>query len=93
VCGDDDVDLPTALDALAELGHEQVLCEGGPSLLRAALSVGVVDELALSMAPALVGGQARLLDAALPEPTRLGLRQLLEEDGMLFARYAVLPRR
>jgi riboflavin biosynthesis pyrimidine reductase len=93
VCGDDDVDLPTALDALAELGHEQVLCEGGPSLLRAALSAGVVDEVALSMAPALVGGQARLLDAALPEPTRLGLRQLLEEDGMLFTRYAVRPRR
>jgi riboflavin biosynthesis pyrimidine reductase len=89
VCGEDDVDLPSALDRLAELGHEQVLCEGGPQLLRAALAAGVVDELDLSLAPALVGEEKRLLDAALPEPVRLELRQLLEDDGMLFSRYAV----
>ncbi len=89
VCGQDDVDLPTALERLAERSHEQVLCEGGPQLLRAALTVGVVDELDLSIAPMLVGAEPRLLDAALPEAVRLTLRQLLEEDGMLFTRYAV----
>ena len=89
VCGDDDVDLPAALDALADRGHEQVLCEGGPQLLHAGLTAGVVDELDLSIAPALVGGEARLLGAPLPDAVRLELRQLLEEDGMLFARYAV----
>ena len=89
VCGDDDVDLPAALDALAGLGHEQVLCEGGPQLLRAALTAGLVDELDLSIAPALVGGESRLLDAALGRVARLELRQLLEEDGVLFTRYAV----
>jgi riboflavin biosynthesis pyrimidine reductase len=89
VCGDDDVDLTAALDALAELGHEQVLCEGGPQLLRAALTADLVDELDLSIAPALVGGESRLLDAGLPDPAHLELRQLLEEDGMLFTRYAV----
>ncbi|CCG04126.1 dihydrofolate reductase family protein [Blastococcus saxobsidens] len=89
VCGDDDVDLPAALDALADRGLGQVVCEGGPQLLRGALTAGVVDELALSVSPALVGGQARLLDGALPEPARLQLRQVLEEDGMLFTRYAV----
>jgi riboflavin-specific deaminase-like protein len=91
VCGDDEVDLPAALDALAARGLEQVTCEGGPQLLRSALAAGVVDELDLSIAPALVGGEARLLDAALGAPARLELRQLLEEDGMLFARYAVPP--
>jgi riboflavin biosynthesis pyrimidine reductase len=89
LCGDDDVDLPAAVEALAGLGHEQVLCEGGPQLLRAALTAGVVDELDLSIAPALVGGEARLLEAALPDVVRLELRLLLEEDGMLFARYGV----
>jgi 5-amino-6-(5-phosphoribosylamino)uracil reductase len=89
VCGDDDVDLTTALDRLAERGHEQVLCEGGPQLLHAGLTAGVVDELDLSIAPALVGGEARLLGSALPDAVRLELRQLLEEDGTLFARYAV----
>jgi riboflavin biosynthesis pyrimidine reductase len=89
VCGTDDVDLPAALDALAGLGHDQVLSEGGPQLLGAALTAGVVDELDHSIAPALVGGETRLLGRALPDVVRLELRQLLEEDGMLFTRYAV----
>jgi riboflavin biosynthesis pyrimidine reductase len=89
VCGQDDVDLPLALDWLAELGHEQVLCEGGPQLLHAALIAGVVDELDLSIAPALVGDETRLLPAGLPDVRRLELRQLLEEAGTLFARYDV----
>ncbi len=89
VCGEDDVDLPLALDRLAELGHEQVLCEGGPRLLRAALTAGVVDELDLTVTPALVGGEARLLDAALPGVHRLRLDQVLEEDGVLFTRYGI----
>jgi riboflavin biosynthesis pyrimidine reductase len=89
VCGEDDVDLPSALDRLAERGLEQVLCEGGPQLLHAAVTAGVVDELDLSIAPQLVGGEARLLRSRLVPPARLDLRQLLEEDGMLFARYGV----
>lgn len=89
VCGQDDVDLPTALDRLAGLGLDQVLCEGGPQLLSAALTVGIVDELDLSIAPVLVGAEPRLLGATLPGAVRLDLRQLLEEDGMLFTRYAV----
>ena len=89
VCGDDVVDLPLALDRLAELGHQQVLCEGGPTLLHAALAAGTVDELDLTIAPALVGTGPRLLEGALPVLPRLDLRQLLEEDGVLFTRYAL----
>jgi riboflavin biosynthesis pyrimidine reductase len=89
VCGDDDVDLPAALDALADRGLAQVTCEGGPQLLRTALEAGVVDELDLTLAPALVGDRARLLDRPLPDLVATELRQLLEEDGVLFARYAV----
>ena len=88
VCGENDVDLPLALDRLAALGHEHVLCEGGPTLFRAALTAGVVDELDLSIAPALVGGEQRLLHG-LPDVVRLELRQVLEEDGTLFTRYGV----
>jgi 5-amino-6-(5-phosphoribosylamino)uracil reductase len=89
VCGDDDVDLPAALDALAERGLEQLVCEGGPTLLRSALAAGVVDEFDLTISPALVGGETRLLgDTPLPDVARLHLRQVLEEDGLLFTRYA-----
>jgi riboflavin biosynthesis pyrimidine reductase len=92
VCGDDDVDLRLALDRLAECGLEQVTCEGGPQLLRAALAAGVVDELDLTIAPALAGTGTRLMgDAALPELVGLRLTQVLEEDGVLFTRYT-LPR-
>lgn len=90
VCGDDDVDLPAVLDALADRGLEQVTCEGGPQLLRTALAAGVVDELDLSLSPTLVGDRARLLDAPLPGVVRTELKQLLEEGGMLFARYAMV---
>jgi 5-amino-6-(5-phosphoribosylamino)uracil reductase len=89
VCGDDEVDLPTALDRLADLGLEQVLSEGGPQLFHSMLDAGVVDELDMSIAPFLVGGEARLLEAALGTAQRLELHQLLEEDETLFARYAV----
>lgn len=90
VCGDDDVDLPAAAAALAERGLAQVTCEGGPQLLHAALTAGVVDELDLTIAPALVGAAHRLLPEGLPAPVGLELHQLLEEDGVLFARYAVV---
>ena len=89
VCGEDDVDLPLALDRLADRGLEQLVCEGGPALLSSALAAGVVDELDLTIAPALVGGEARLLDRALGVVVRPRLVQVLEEDGVLFTRYAV----
>ena len=89
-CGGDDVDLAAVLDALAERGLEQVTSEGGPQLMRTALAAGVVDELDLSLAPALVGDPARLLDRPLADVVRTELQQLLEEDGVLFARYRVL---
>jgi 5-amino-6-(5-phosphoribosylamino)uracil reductase len=91
VCGGDNVDLPLALDRLAERGIEQLTCEGGPQLLHSALVAGVVDELDLSVSPYLVGGhEVRLLpDVPLLAPVRLELRSLLEEDGMLFTRYAI----
>ncbi len=89
VCGEDDVDLPLALDRLADRGLEQVLCEGGPALLSAALAAGVVDELDLTVAPALVGSPDRLLAGVLRDVVRPRLLQVLEEDGVLFTRYAV----
>ncbi|TYP90599.1 dihydrofolate reductase family protein [Blastococcus xanthinilyticus] len=94
VCGDDDVDLPAALAALADRGLEQVVCEGGPQLFRAALRAGVVDDLALSVSPVLVGAAgARLLGEELADRIPLELRQVLEEDGMLFTRYGVRAAR
>ncbi|MEU2351306.1 dihydrofolate reductase family protein [Modestobacter sp. NPDC049651] len=90
VCGDEDVDLGVTVDVLAARGLEQLVCEGGPALFAAALAADVVDELDLSVAPLLVGGGPHLLPTALPEgPVRGRLLQALEEDDVLFTRYAL----
>ena len=89
VAGDDLVDMGAALDVLRERGLRRVLCEGGPSLLGDLAAAGRLDELCVTIAPQLVGGDGpRILHG--PD-LELGLRPtlLLEQDGVLLARYAV----
>jgi riboflavin biosynthesis pyrimidine reductase len=82
--GQGDVDLRAAL---AQLEARIVLCEGGPTLNGQLLAAGLVDELCLTVAPRLVGGDAKRIVAGPEAPTDLRLAQLLEEDGFLFYRY------
>jgi len=89
VSGHDGVDLPEALAALRRGGASVVLCEGGPTLNAELLQNGLLDELCLTMAPALVGagGGATIMGAALLSQMRdLSLTHVLEEDGFLFLR-------
>jgi riboflavin-specific deaminase-like protein len=93
------VDLPTALTTLRhEHGVCTLLCEGGPSLFGALLEQQLVDELFITLAPALVGGTGPgiVTEASgpavdtkpLPEAqTHLQLAGVLERDGTLFLRY------
>ena len=72
-------------------GLRAVLCEGGPTLNRALLADGVLDELFLTMDPQLVGGDAALRVLAgerLPEPHRLSLRWILRHGDEVLLRYA-----
>jgi riboflavin biosynthesis pyrimidine reductase len=49
---------------------------------------GLVDDLFLTIAPKLSGGQApRIVEGPLPRIIDMELAWLLEEDGELFARY------
>ena len=89
VAGDDQVDIGAAFDVLRERGLRRVLCEGGPSLLGDLAAAGRLDELCVTISPQLVGGDGpRILHG--PD-LELGLRPtlLLEQDGVLLARYAV----
>jgi riboflavin-specific deaminase-like protein len=73
-------------------GVHTLLLEGGPTLLGAMLEAGLVDELFLTFAPLLIGGgpePAIVEGPPLPAPVRLRLLGLLEDEGFLFARYAV----
>jgi riboflavin biosynthesis pyrimidine reductase len=80
--------------AVAELHRRgPILCEGGPSLFATLVADGLADELCLTLSPLLAGpGPGRIVAGAAHPPARLALRGLLEEDGALFTRYAVLPR-
>ncbi len=66
-----------------------LLCEGGPALFNSLLAQGLVDELFLTLAPALVGGGERgiTVGAALAEMQPMRLAWALESDGSLFLRY------
>jgi len=71
-------------------GVRSLLCEGGPSLFNAMLAEDLVDELFLTVAPALVGGDALGITGgrALGGPRTLRLIWALEREGHLFLRYA-----
>jgi riboflavin biosynthesis pyrimidine reductase len=96
VCGDSDVDFAGAHAALVERGLTRILSEGGPTLFAEMARSGVVDELCLSVTPLLTGPGARRIVAGElwpGDPLELALAGLLEEDGALFCRYRVQPRR
>ena len=93
-CGVDAVDIRRVVDVLVSRGMPRILCEGGPSLLRALLAEGLVDELCQTFSPVLAGSQHRRLTADLPlqMPLELRLDGLLEGDGLLLARYGRADR-
>ncbi len=71
-------------------GVRSLLCEGGPSLFSALLLESLVDELFLTLAPKLVGGDSMTITTGVPldELADLRLVTALEQDGTLFLRYA-----
>jgi riboflavin-specific deaminase-like protein len=83
------VDIVAALGHLRrEQGIRALLCEGGPGLHGELEGGGMVDDLFLTIAPKLAGGEApRIIEGDLPAIAELELSWLLEEDGELFARY------
>jgi riboflavin biosynthesis pyrimidine reductase len=88
------LDLATALDRLAGEGWPRLLCEGGPGLHRALLAAGLVDELSLTLAPVVVGGEGirstsgSALDGLLSFDLAFALHG---GDGTLFTSYRARP--
>jgi riboflavin biosynthesis pyrimidine reductase len=90
VAGDHTVEIPRALDLLAEAGLTRVLCEGGPHLLADVVAAGSLDDLCLTVAPTLAGGAADRMLAGLPlvPPVGARLEHVIEDDGALLLRYS-----
>jgi riboflavin-specific deaminase-like protein len=83
------VELDRALELLLnEHDVKSVLCEGGPTLHGRLREGGLADELFLTIAPKIAGGEGpRVLEGALPDIDQVELTWLLESEGELFARY------
>jgi riboflavin-specific deaminase-like protein len=98
------LDLPGAFTQLRErLAVRTLLCEGGPHLIAQLLAAGLVDELFLSLAPTLAGGDLDgnpahpealriLAGPELSPPVKLELLSVLEHGSHLFLRYRVKVR-
>jgi len=87
VAGDERVDMAAATDELLQRGFTRLLCEGGPTLLADVAAAGRLDELCLTIAPRLVGGESRRILRGAQVDEAVQLAHLLEDDGTLFARY------
>lgn len=79
----------TPADILRRLGGDVVLLEGGPTLTGQFVAAGLVDELNLTVAPVLVGGDSsRLVGKVTPRPPYgMRLERAVLGERMLFLRY------
>ena len=75
--------------SLVDRGWTDILCEGGPSLLRDLLDAGIVDELCTTVVPRLIGGDHPRIVQGPAVDVPLRLQTLLEIDGTLLARWLV----
>lgn len=85
-----DVDLAAVLDDLAGRGLPRMLCEGGPRLHRDLLVAGLVDEMSITLAPVVVGGEGlrSTTGDGFGDSIAFELRfALLGDDGALFTSY------
>jgi riboflavin-specific deaminase-like protein len=86
--GDATVDLAEAVDRLREdHGIRHLLVEGGPTINAGFLEAGLVDELCVTIAAQLVGGDSPGIAGGSTTATDLELVSLLTDDRDLFARY------
>jgi riboflavin biosynthesis pyrimidine reductase len=98
------LDLRAALGVVRErFAVRTLLCEGGPHLAGQLLAAGLLDELFLTIAPKLAGGDvvseaegghhqpalSIVSGPPLEPPVQLELASLLESDSYLFLRYRV----
>ena len=93
VAGDHRVEPAAAMQALAELGHRVVLCEGGPNWLGELVAADRLDELCLSIAP-LMGGDPLPVSVTPPGAglAEFELKGTMAESDTLFLRYERKPQ-
>ncbi|MBG6056471.1 riboflavin biosynthesis pyrimidine reductase [Salinibacterium sp. CAN_S4] len=88
IAGEEHVDLGEALRVIRERGHQQVLCEGGPSLFGSLIADGLVDELCLTVEPTLEAGDGpRISRGPTDQAQGMRLGHVLRSGDTLLLRY------
>jgi riboflavin biosynthesis pyrimidine reductase len=81
-----------ALTWLKDNGYRDIVVEGGPTMYRAAIESGSVDELFVTLSPTWVGHGPLTFGDAEPDetsdPQRFKLRDMLRSDSHIFLRYS-----
>ncbi len=88
--GSGGVDLGAAVRHLAAADYPRILCEGGARLHHDLLAADLLDEMSLTMAPVVVGGEGHRTTVGGPLPDQPAFRlgsALYAEDGALFLNY------
>jgi len=82
------VDVAQVLVRLQQHGHRRILTEGGPRVHAELLRRGLIDELALTWVPQLVGGGGPRIAHGTDFTLDMRLRHLVESDGTLLGLWA-----
>jgi riboflavin biosynthesis pyrimidine reductase len=90
--GQRQVDVSAAITELGRLGYQQILCEGGPTLLGQLAGAGLVDDFCLTTSPVLAAGSASRIvtsraGATVQATAELSLAYVLTDESFLFSRY------
>jgi riboflavin biosynthesis pyrimidine reductase len=103
--GERQVTAAAAIDALAAKGYRRILVEGGPGLLGQLIAAGRLNEVCLTISPALEGGHSSGRVTRAPASADAGpdegaaglanltLASLIEDDSFLLSRYVRSPAR
>lgn len=97
ICGKEKVDLVRAMDWLVEkYAVDTIMVDGGPTLNRALLEQGLLDEIGLLVHPVLVGNSSNKLLSMVTDSMagiRLDLIESREvKNGMVFVHYKVMKK-
>lgn len=85
----DSVDPALVLADLDDRGMRSVVLEGGPTINSLFLHADLVDEMLISYAPLIVGGDGHRLTSGrpMPEPRRFVTDRVMLGDDIVFVRY------
>jgi riboflavin biosynthesis pyrimidine reductase len=85
IAGDAEVDVDAAMVELSARGVQRVVLEGGPTLN--GHMAGLIDEVCMTIAPVMVGGDGPRIVTGGGEPRSATLARIIHCDDFLLLRY------